>query len=132
MSGIYNLAREKFLNGQLNWGTITLRAALVDTGVYTPNFDTDAFMSSVAAGAIARSGDLTTSSALGVADATDATFTAVTGATCEAVVLYAFITNDAASIPIALIDQTSNASLPVTPNGGDITVVWNASGIFKL
>ena len=32
---------------------------------------------------------------------------------------------------IAYID-TGVTGLPVTPNGGNITVTWNASGIFKL
>lgn len=31
----------------------------------------------------------------------------------------------------ALID-TGFTGLPVTPNGGNITVTWNASGIFTL
>ena len=33
---------------------------------------------------------------------------------------------------LALYLDTSQTGLPVTPNGGDITVTWNASGIFTI
>ena len=32
---------------------------------------------------------------------------------------------------VAYID-TGVTNLPVTPNGGDITITWNASGIFAI
>jgi hypothetical protein len=68
----------------------------------------------------------------GVFDGADVTFTAVSGATVEALAI--FIKNAGANTTwrlVAYID-TSVTGLPVTPNGGDITVSWNASGIFAL
>ena len=68
----------------------------------------------------------------GVADAADTTFTSVSGDTVEAIVLYKD-TGDAATSPlIAYIDTATG--LPLTPNGGDVTITWDngANKIFKL
>jgi hypothetical protein len=59
------------------------------------------------------------------------TYTAVSGATVEALVLYIDTGVAGTSRLVAYID-TGVTGLPVTPNGGDITVTWNASGIFQL
>jgi hypothetical protein len=69
----------------------------------------------------------------GTFDGDDLTYTAVaSGASLEALVLYRH--NSGANTTwrlIAYID-TGVTGLPVTPNGGNITVTWNASGIFTL
>lgn len=69
----------------------------------------------------------------GVADAADVTFTAVTGASVEAIIIYKHTGTDATSRLICYID-TASSGLPVTPNSGDITVTWDngANKIFKL
>ncbi len=36
----------------------------------------------------------------------------------------------ATSVPIVHIDTGTN--VPFTPNGGDITLAWNAEGVFKV
>lgn len=68
----------------------------------------------------------------GVADAADVTFSAVSGATVEAIILYKDTGTESTSRLIALIDTATG--LPVTPNGGDIVVAWDngANKIFKL
>lgn len=73
-----------------------------------------------------------TADGTGVADATDATLTAVTGDQSEYLGLVKFVTGDADSPLIALIDTATG--LPVTPNGGDIVVRWSdgPNKIFKL
>ena len=53
------------------------------------------------------------------------------GATVEAIVLFVDTGNVATDALIAYIDSASSG-LPVTPNGGDIVVAWNASGIAAL
>jgi hypothetical protein len=68
----------------------------------------------------------------GVLDGSDVTYTAVTGNSAEALAIYR--QNSGANTTwrlVAYID-TSVTGLPVTPNGGDITITWNASGIFAL
>jgi len=133
-NALYDLGRQGFLDGSIDWDTNDVRAILVDTGAYTVNLATHQFLSDVAAGArIAVSGALAGKSVTsGVADATDVTFTAVSGATVEAIVIYQHTGVEATSRLIAYIDTATG--LPVTPNGGDINVVWDngASKIFKL
>jgi hypothetical protein len=62
-------------------------------------------------------------------DAPDTTFTSVTGAAATQIVI--FNNTGAADANRALIANFDTATgLPVTPNGGNIVVQWNASGIF--
>lgn len=133
-NALYDLGRESFLKGEISWNTNNIKAVLVDTGLYTPNLLTDQFLSSIPAGArVATSANLANkTTAAGVADADDVTFTAVTGASIEAVVLYQDTGNATTSRLIGYIDTATG--LPVTPSGGDITVVWDsgANRIFKL
>jgi hypothetical protein len=69
---------------------------------------------------------------LGVADADDFAFTAVSGAVSEELVINRDSGAEATSTLIANIDTATG--LPITPNGGDIDVVWDsgANRIFKL
>jgi phage tail sheath gpL-like len=67
-----------------------------------------------------------------VADAADFSWTGVSGAQSEAIVVYKDTGSAATSNLIAFIDTATN--LPVTPNGGDITVTLDngANRIFAL
>ena len=67
----------------------------------------------------------------GVLDAADVTYTAVSGAQVTALIIYLDTGTGSTSVLVAFID-TGQTGLPVTPNGGDISIVWNASGIFAL
>jgi hypothetical protein len=86
------------------------------------------------AGVVVAAGVTITSptSTLGVADGADITWTAVSGAQCEIVLVYKDTGTATTSPLIAYIDQATN--LPVTPNGGNITVTWDntANRIFVL
>jgi hypothetical protein len=134
-NGLYDAARESFLNADIDWSVDDIRAILVDTGTYTVNLTTHNFLDDIPAGArIAVSAALgSKTSAAGVADAADVTFSAVSGATVEAVVLYKHTGVESTSNLIAYMD-TGMTGLPVTPNGGDITVQWasTTNRIFKL
>jgi len=131
VSGLYDKGRQGFLDGSIDWDTDDIRAVLVDTGVYTVNLATHQFHSDLS-GIVATLGAAMTGMTVtdGVADAADIVFTGVSGATVEAVVLYKWSGLSATSRLIAYIDTATG--LPATPSGGDITVTWNASGIFKL
>lgn len=129
---MYDAGRESFLKGAIDWSTANIKVVLVDSAVYTPNTATDDFLNDIAS-VIATSGNLAgKTTAAGVADANDITFTAVTGAQSEYLVIYKDTGTSSTSNLIALIDTATN--LPVTPNGGDITVQWDngANKIFKL
>lgn len=131
-SAVYPKAKEAFISGSIDLTTDDIRAILIDTADYTYSTAHD-FLDDVAAGA-----RVATSSALGsktvtngVFDAADVTFSTVTGDQSEAIIVYKHTGTEGTSNLIAYIDSASSG-LPVTPNGGDITVAWNASGIFTL
>lgn len=67
----------------------------------------------------------------GVFDAADTVFTALTGDQAEQLFLFKDTGVEATSIILAQWD-TFTSGMPVTPNGGDVTVVWNASGIYSF
>lgn len=113
-------------------GTTGVYAALVDTGTYTYSAAHE-FYSSLS-GIVGTDQEIgaTKTYVNGVFDGADVTFPSVTGASVEAIVLYR--KNAGANTTwrlIAYID-TGVTGLPVTPNGGNIVVTWNASGIFAL
>jgi hypothetical protein len=110
--------------------TGTVKVALVDTGTYTYS-SAHEFLSSLT-GTVGTAQTLTTKTITnGLFDADNVTFTAVSGASVEALVIYIDTGVAGTSRLVAYID-TSVTGLPVTPNGGDITITWNASGIFQL
>lgn len=131
---MYDLGRQAFLDADIDWSADNIKCVLVDTGAYTVNLATHQFLSDVPVGArIATSGNLSgKSSTAGVADADDVTFSAVTGAQSEALILYKDTGSASTSPLIAYIDTATG--LPVTPSGGDIVVVWSSGSnkIFKL
>lgn len=68
----------------------------------------------------------------GTFDAADTTTTALSGANdLGAIVLYVDSGAEATSRLVLYLDQ-SITGMPFTPSGGDVTVQWNASGIFTL
>lgn len=137
-NALYDLGRQGFLDGSIDWDTNNIKCALVRN--YTPNLAThnDLDDVTVAGGGTiaATSANLSSKTvAAGVADAADVTFTAVgAGTACAHVVIYQDTGSSATSRLIALIDTTTGVTLPVTPNGGDIIIQWDngANKIFKL
>jgi len=136
-NALYDKGREKFLgpaSGQVNWINDNIKVVLVDSGAYTVNLATHEFLSDIPSGArIATSGNLASkTNTAGVADAADFTFTAVSGVQSEYLVIYKDTGTASTSALLAFIDTATN--LPVTPNGGDITVQWDngSNKIFKL
>ena len=131
-NALYGKGREKFLSGDIAWDTDNIKVSLVDTGTYTVAIDTHEFYSDLS-GVVADSGNLASKTVtLGVADAADITLSSVTGSSVEALVIWKDTGVAATSPLIAYIDSGTN--LPITPNGGDITVAWDAGAnrIFKL
>jgi hypothetical protein len=131
-NAIYPLYKQSLLDGDANidLNDLTVRVALVDTGVYTYSA-AHQFLTSLT-GVVGTAQEITaTTVANGVFDGGDVTFSAVTGNTAEALVIYIDTGTAGTSRLVAFID-TGVTGLPVTPNGGNITVTWNASGIFAL
>lgn len=117
-------------NIDLNAGT--LKAYLIDLADYTYSA-AHVFLSEIPAGGI-----VATSAALanvtitnGLLDADNAVFTSVTGDPCEAVIL-AIDTGTAATSRLVAFFDTGVTGLPVTPNGTNINLNFNASGIVQF
>lgn len=131
-NNIYPLYKQALLdasaNVDLNDGTV--KVALVDTGVYTYSAAHEFLTSLTGTVGTAQTINNTTV-ANGLFDGDNVTFTAVSGNSVEALVIYIDTGSSATSRLVAYID-TGVTGLPVTPNGGDISVTWNASGIFQL
>jgi len=131
--GLYDAGRDAFLNGDIDWIADTIKVTLVDAADYTVNLSTDDYYNDVTAGGRVAVATLTgKSTAAGVADAANVTFSSVTGDVSEALVIWKDTGTESTSPLIAYIDGATG--LPVTPNGGDITVTWDdgANKIFKL
>lgn len=133
-NALYDKGREKFLTGAISWSADNIKAVLVDVADYTVNLATHEFLSDIAAGGrVATSGNFTTkTTTAGVADADNITWPTVSGDPSEALVIYKDTGVAGTSPLIAYIDTATG--LPVTPNGGDITVTWDngSNKIFKL
>lgn len=128
---LYQKWKEGLLQSTANHAlTGTVKAALVDTGTYSYSA-AHQYYSSVS-GVVGTPVTIGTSKTYtnGTFDAADITFSAVSGATVEALVIYVDTGSAATSPLVAYIDTATG--LPVTPNGGDITITWSASGILSL
>lgn len=133
-NALYDAGREGFLAGSIDWDANDIRLILIDEADDTINLTTDDFLDDRAAPSrVATSsafGSKTTTA--GVADAADVTLTAVTGDQSESIDIYKHTGTEATSNLICNIDTATG--LPVLPNGGDISVVFDsgANKIFKL
>jgi hypothetical protein len=126
-NALYPLWKEALLqaaaNSDLSAGTVKI--ALVDTAIYTYSA-AHQFFTSISAAVIGTPQTLGTKTfAGGVFDAADPTFTSVTGASVEAIVIYIDTGTPATSRLVAYID-TGVTNLPVTPNGGNISLAFDA------
>ncbi len=132
-NALFDFGREGFLDGSIDWDTHNIKVSLNDSAVYASvNLTTDEFRN-IMASHVALSANLSGKTvAAGVADASDFTFTAVTGAVSEYLDIYRDVGSSATDRLICHIDTATG--LPVTPNSGDITVAWanTANKIFKL
>jgi hypothetical protein len=64
-------------------------------------------------------------------DSDDPTFTGVSGASIEAIVLYVHTGTDSTS-RLIMYQDTGVTGLPLTPNGSDVQITIDAAGWFKL
>lgn len=105
--------------------------ALVDTGTYSYNSAHDFYND--LSGVVGTDQRISTPTiANGIFDGDNLTYTAVTGNTVEALVIYRHNSGANSTWRLVSYIDTGVTGLPVTPNGGNITITWNASGIFAL
>jgi len=141
-NALYGYGRQAFANGEIDWEDDTIKVTLIDTDDYSVQIDTHRYMNTDTVPAAAKVATVTLvskSNALGVCDAADVVFPAVTGDESEALIIWkdggggGETADGTADLLIVYID-TAAYGLPVRPNGGDIAVTWDdgANKIFKL
>jgi hypothetical protein len=140
-NAVFNPAKEGFLDGTIDLDTAVIKAVLVRSYTYAASHK---FVSDVtgAGGVLAGTPQTlgTKSVTNGVFDAADVTFTAVAAnASGHSVLVYQASAvgggADVAATAQRVIGYYDTGTLlPVTPNGGDITVAWDngANKIFAL
>ena len=129
---IYDLGCQALWGADIAYDTDNIKCVLVDGADYTPNKATDQFLSDIPVAArVATSGNLTGKTITGrVIDADDVVLSSVTGDESEYVVVYQDTGVESTSRLLIFVDTATG--LPVTPDGTDITIRWNASGIATL
>lgn len=150
MTSIYNSTKVKLINGSIDLDTDTIRVALVsNTTSYTPDVDNETFVSDVLDGgttATEFSGSGYSRQTLantsvtqdntddeGVFDADDTTFSGIDGDTIQSVLVYKQVGGDDTTPgDDPLIANVTSSDFPLTANGGDVTISWNAEGILNL
>lgn len=129
-SVLYPSFKALLLTGGINLASDNIKVALIDTNDVAFSSAHD-FLNDVSAAVVATSGNLASKTTTnGVFDAADITFTAVTGDQSEALIVYKDTGTASTSPLICFIDTATG--LPITPNGGDVAISWNAGGIFAL
>jgi hypothetical protein len=131
-NAVYPLYKQALLDASTDTdlNDLTVKVALIDTGTYTYNAAHE-FYSSVSGVVGTPQTIANTTVTTGLFDGDNVTFTAVTGNSAEALLIFIDTGTAGTSRLVAWID-TSVTGLPVTPNGGNIDITWNASGIFQL
>lgn len=132
-NALYGKGKEKLLTAAINISSDTIKVALL-TSAYSPNLSTDEFHSTISAYIVGTPQTLASKTiTLGVVDAADITYAAVTaGSTVSRLAIYKDTGLSASSPLLALIDTITG--FPLATNGGDIQVVWDsgANKIFSL
>lgn len=131
-NALYTKGKENLLNGNINLSSNTIKCVLVDAADYTPNLSTHDALDDIPSGGRVGTPQTLSSKTFtnGVFDAADVSIPSVTGDVSEYVVIYKDSGTESTSYLIALFDTATG--LAVTPDGNNINIVWNASGIFSL
>lgn len=131
-NAVYPFAKAQLARKVIDWVNDTVTAYLVDTADYTYS-SSHKWLSDLTVAGRVDSASVTskTVSDAGVLDCADFTFAAATGDISEAIV---FVRNGGTegSSELLFYFDTGVTGLPVTPNGGDLNVTINASGLVQL
>ena len=138
MSFFYDIGQLGIFNGDIDLNADTFRGALVDTtsnaatvrNISAPMNDMADITNINATGRISVVSptvvDLASGNTSKWDSGTDLVFTSVSGGPILGVVIYKFVTDDAASTPIVYLD---GSPFPITTSGDNITIQFNSLGI---
>jgi hypothetical protein len=127
MSGLFPLAKEKFLSAELDLMDDDIKVVLIDEDDHVPDLETDTMLSDISSAVVATSGNLSNKSITGgVFNADPVVLSSVTGDEFESIVIYKDSGDPATSVLIAYIEDCG-----ATPDGTNITITW-ATGLYKI
>ena len=130
-NNVYSNFKRGLLSGSYDLASDVVTVGILTGSSYTPNYSTDTTWNLYARGDCLVSGTLTGKliTSAGVFTATDHIFSTVTtGKTITKIVVFHSSSGD---LVCTFTDDTGGA-ISVPTNGGDVTIDWNASGIFAL
>jgi len=138
-NAIYPKYKEALLTGDsnisLSSGTVKISLVDADTTAYS---SLNQFYSDLDANGIITTVTMSNKTVTnGVFDADDVTFTSVTANTSltdgigDSLLIWIDTTDENTSRLVAWLD-TNISGLPITPDGSNVDITWNASGIFQL
>jgi hypothetical protein len=123
---LYGKGKEALASAEIDWENDDIRVILIDTGEYTVDLAEDEFLDDIPSEAIVGSAEAldNKTNTLGVLDADDVTFAAVTGASVEAIVLYKHTGTDADSQLLVYLDGKAELTIAAnaSSSGTNITV----------
>ena len=138
-NALFTPGREGFLAGEIDFDTAVIKVALVRAYTFAASHK---FVSDVTtAGGVIHATSAALASKTGVggtADAADVVFTAVaSNASGHGLLVFQSSAvgggaDVAATAQRVIAWYDTGTNLPVVPNGGDVTIAWNASGLFTI
>jgi len=130
---LYPLFKENILSGNINLEGNPVYVTLVSSS-YTYGAGHEFYNTSVTAHQVGATGTLASKTyALGTLDGADLTFSSVSaGSTITSVIVFQSGTVGTADYLVAHFDTGSEGGVDIDTNGGDVTINWNASGLFSL
>lgn len=142
-NSLYGKGREEFLGGDIDWDAGDIKLLLYDAS-QSPDIDVDYLCDKDTIPDADRvtnglSGNFASKTkTLGVADADDVVLATVSGDEVVGFVIAldggGGLVEQTTTTDLLIADIDTATGLPVTPNGGNITIAWDAgaSKIFKL
>ena len=126
---VYKKAKESLLNGEFNLSSNNLKVLLIDKSLYTPNENSDQYISDIPAGAIKkRSNNMTNVvNSLGVLDGDNVSISDYNGQYFYGIVLYQSGSSDSDSKLIFFIDNSSGLPFTGSNSNTPVTIIWSDS-----
>jgi hypothetical protein len=132
---VYDAAYDRSGSKLFGWAADPYSLVLVDTSFYTFSKAHTTLTDVPSSARVAISGPLTGKACShgGICTADPMTFSNVTGATAEALIIFEARASDGTSLLAVYLDQAQG--LPVSPNSGNIDIIWDTRadyGIFGI
>jgi hypothetical protein len=126
---VYKKAKEAFLNGNLNLLSNQLKVLLLNNSEYTPNQDTDEFVSNIPSTAVVKRSEAISSvtTTNGVLDGGDLTIIEYDGSAFDAIAMYQSGTSDSNSRLIFYISDSEGLPFSGLNSVSSITIFWSDS-----